>query len=141
MKDEEIKETLDILKKCKDYDDEVYLIKQHGATLLLDYITNLQERVNQYENPDDLTLFYMWLDEKAKDKLKKMQEENKILKENAEHNDKVVDKARWNEMIYKSRCEKGIEYIKDWQSFPHTNGSTHNELRNLLNILQGENNE
>ena len=42
MKDE-IKEILDILQKCKDYDDEVYLIKQHGATLLLDYITNLQE--------------------------------------------------------------------------------------------------
>jgi len=42
MKDE-IKEILDILQKCKDYDDEVYLIKQHGAQILLDYITNLQE--------------------------------------------------------------------------------------------------
>ena len=34
--------------------------------------------------------------------------------------------------------EKAIEYIKDWQSFPHTNGSTHNELKNLLNILGGD---
>lgn len=40
---DEIKEILDILKNCKDYDDEVFLIKQHSATLLLDYITNLQE--------------------------------------------------------------------------------------------------
>ena len=40
---------------------------------LLDYITNLQEKVNQYENPDDMTLFYMWLDEKAKDKMKELQ--------------------------------------------------------------------
>lgn len=28
-----------------------------------------------------------------------------------------------------------IEYIKDWQSFPHTKCTTHNELKNLLNIL------
>ena len=42
---------------------------------------------------------------------------------------------------YKSRNKKAIEYIKEWQSFPHTNGSTHNELRNLLNILQGEDKE
>ena len=32
----------------------------------------LKERINQYENPDDSTLFYMWLDEKAKDKLKQL---------------------------------------------------------------------
>ena len=42
-------------------------------TILKDYITNLQEKINQYENPDDLTLFYMWLDEKAKDKMKELQ--------------------------------------------------------------------
>lgn len=48
---------------------------------IIDYITNLQEKVNQYENPDDLTLFYMWLDVKAKDKMKQLQEENERLKE------------------------------------------------------------
>ena len=42
----EIKEILDILKNCKDYDDEVFLIKQHSATLLLDYINDLQQRNN-----------------------------------------------------------------------------------------------
>ena len=39
------------------------------------------------------------------------------------------------------RIDKAIEYIKGWQSFPHTNGSTHNELRNLINILQGDDKE
>lgn len=35
--------------------------------------------------------------------------------------------------------KEAIEYIKDWQSFPHTNCTTHNELKNLLNILnEGE---
>lgn len=41
---------------------------------IIDYITNLQEKVNQYENPDDLTLFYMWLDVKAKDKMKELED-------------------------------------------------------------------
>lgn len=35
------------------------------------------------------------------------------------------------------RIDKAIEYIKEWQSFPHTNCTIHNELKNLLNILQG----
>lgn len=46
-----------------------------------DEIQDLKQKVNQYENPDDLTLFYMWLDEKAKDKMKELQQENKELKE------------------------------------------------------------
>lgn len=32
---------------------------------------------------------------------------------------------------------KAIEYIEKWQNFPHTNGTTHEELRNLKNILKG----
>ena len=31
------------------------------------------------------------------------------------------------------------EYIKEWQRFPHTNGSTHKELKNLIEILDKEN--
>ena len=27
------------------------------------------------------------------------------------------------------------EYIEEWQRFPHTNGSTHRELKNLIEIL------
>lgn len=38
--------------------------------------------------------------------------------------------------------KEAVEYIKGWQSFPHTNCTTHNELKNLLNILnKGDNNE
>ena len=87
MKDE-IKEILDKLLeyfKESNINDFGYekdkLISYEEAQILLDYITNLQEKVNQYENPDDLTLFYMWLDVKAKDKMKQLQEENERLKE------------------------------------------------------------
>ena len=33
--------------------------------------------------------------------VKKLQQENKILKENAEHNDKVVDKVNWENQLLK----------------------------------------
>lgn len=49
---------------------------------LKDYITNLQEKVDQYENPDDMTLMFMWCNKEAKDKIKQLQEENERLKEN-----------------------------------------------------------
>ena len=49
---DEIKEILEILRRCT-YGSEVYLIKEHGATLLLDYITNLQQE-NQELN-DSIT--------------------------------------------------------------------------------------
>ena len=107
---------------------------------ILDYITNLQEKVNQYENPDDMTLFYMWLDEKAKDKMKQLQKENERLKENVIHNDKVVDEAKWNEMLYKSRNEKAIEKIKKIQKNAIKYGADHDAImcQDLLNILQGD---
>lgn len=41
----------------------------------------LKDRINQYENPENLTLFYMWLDTKAKDKMKQLEKENKRYKE------------------------------------------------------------
>lgn len=59
--------------------------------LLEDYINNLQqenqqlkEKINTYENPDDLTLFYMWLDEKAKDKIKELKQKNESLRKRIE---------------------------------------------------------
>ena len=46
------------------------------------------------------------------DHITNLQKENEILKENAIHNDKIVDKARWNETIYKSRIDNAIEFIE-----------------------------
>lgn len=43
MKNKEIEELLNKLEKCRDYDDEVLLIKQYGANLLLSYIEQLEE--------------------------------------------------------------------------------------------------
>ena len=37
--------------------------------------------------------------------VKKLQQENKILKENAENNDKVVDKVNWENMLLKQKIK------------------------------------
>ena len=77
---EEIKEILEEF-------DNLFEISEAPEDIINDFnkikncFTNLQQKVDQYENPDDMTLFYMWLDEKAKDKIKKLQQENKKLKE------------------------------------------------------------
>ncbi len=70
------------------------------------------------------------------DYITNLQKENEMLKDNAIHNDKVVDKARWNEMIYKSRIEKAVEYIKLYASYDNNFCLDYHELNNLLKILQ-----
>lgn len=55
---------------------------------------------------------------------------------------KYVDELEKKVEQLESIRKEAIEYIKDWQSFPHTNCTTHNELKNLLNILnKGDNKE
>lgn len=44
-------------------------------------------------NGDDFIPLWEWV--------KQLQQENKILRENAEHNDKVVDKVNWENMLLK----------------------------------------
>lgn len=67
-----------------------------------------------------------------------LEQENKILRKNAEHNDKVVDNARWNEMIYKSRNKKAIEYIKSYKNDYAPYELSNYNIRELLNILGGD---
>ena len=74
------------------------------------------------------------------DYITNLQQENERLKENAIHNDKVVDKAKWNEMIYKSRIEKAIDYITTEQLYTNYQWGKSQYvkiLKDLLNILQG----
>ena len=40
---------------------------------------------------------------KTKQIIEELQQENKILRENAEHNDKVVDKVNWENMLLKKK--------------------------------------
>lgn len=55
-------------------------------------------------NPKKQLEFYKQLSEQ-------LQQENKILKENAEHNDKVVDKVNWENNLLKQQNKKYKEVI------------------------------
>lgn len=71
--------------------------------------------------------------------LDNLQKENQILKENAIHNDKVVDKARWNETIYKSRNDKAKEKLKSVNLYGLRSGKTLISalINDVLDILEG----
>ena len=45
---------------------------------LLEEIERLNKKIEQYENPEDMTLMFMWCDEKAKDEIKRL---NNIINE------------------------------------------------------------
>lgn len=100
-------------------------------------IRELKEKLKQYEDPDDLTLFYMWLDGNAKDKMKHMENEIKQLKQ-------------FNQMLtemgedYKSRCEKANEKIKSFNLISGFRGGKtiiSKLLYDLDNILNGRSDE
>jgi len=94
-------------------------------------ITNLEQENKQYKE-------YV---KELKESLMNYHIKNNKLIENAIHNDKVVDKARWNEMLYKSRIDKAIEYIKEKTTNEYTGeelGYSDNiDYEHLLNILTG----
>ena len=70
----------------------------------------LKEKINTYENPEDLTLMFMYCDEKAKDKIKQLKE--------------VIEEVR--------------EYIEDSCYYPELenySNMTSEEVKELLQIL------
>ena len=76
------------------------------------YTINGQEHLG--ENLKKQCIEYIEELQKENQSLKK---ENKILRENAEHNDKVVDKINWENQLLKKQLEKykrlGFEHLND----------------------------
>ena len=152
----EIKEILEYYRKYMSIKDCIKLSK------IEDYITNLQQKVEQYENPDDLTLFYMWLDEKAKDKMKHLQQENERLKKKLDCKERltkimpentefiILSKADYDRqeneielalIDYKSRVEKADELL-ELKQLRYLNEPEYRictlDLQEVRNILQGD---
>ena len=51
--------------------------------------------------------------ETLRDIVLELQEENKILRENAEHNDKVVDKVNWENLKLKKQIDEYKEMVSN----------------------------
>jgi len=72
-------------------DDINYILQENKQ--LKEKIERLKEQINAYENPDDMTLMFMWCDEKAKDKINKLQQKiDKAIEYIKEHSYLVQDK-------------------------------------------------
>ena len=57
---------IEIIKKYGSIENYIYKLEQKNK--------ELKEKINTYENPEDLTLMFMYCDEKAKDKIKQLKE-------------------------------------------------------------------
>ena len=58
-------------------------------------------KTREDENDNNLKITYTIKPSFTTRKLKQLQQENKILRENAENNDKVVDKVNWENQLLK----------------------------------------
>ena len=66
-------------------------------------IERLNKKIEQYENPEDMTLMFMWCDEKAKDEIKRLNNIiNEIEKELNKDFNTYMTGNRQNGKIYKA---------------------------------------
>ena len=119
MKDE-IKEILDDLKNKDCYINDETILTFDEASLLLDYITNLQEQQNQ---------FAYTINELGKSNVNLQQRNIELMVER--------DRARGENKVLQDRRYKAIEYINK-----HTNNEVEYldiiEVKELKNILERE---
>ena len=79
--------------------------------------------------------------EELEQKVEQLEKENKILKESAEHNDKVVDKVNWENMLLKGKLKDLKERIMLKQLRlvnEETYNILHSDLNELLEVLDEE---
>ena len=120
-----------------------------------DEIRGILKEIECYQNEDICLIMLSQKENKALlDYITNLQQENESLKEQLEYlrSGEYLNQVKWErdlnenlnqtmsiELInYKSRCEKGIEYIKDTTFFGLRSGKTFMSkyLNDLLSILQ-----
>lgn len=139
MNKEIIKRLKERLKDSLNYEFDLTF---DDRKLLLSYIEQLEKKIDQYENPDDLTLFYMWLDIKAKDKMKQLEADYK------EANDSITwwtnryNAVERDNRDYKSRIDKAIEILYKRKHVENLFGGVENSNTDkIINILKGDSDE
>lgn len=120
-------------------------LNNYSANLLLSYIEQLEKKVGQYENPDDLTLFYMWLDTKAKDKMKQLEKENDRLKKDYS----IIVNENCDNLLLEKKVEqlqnnrdKAIEILYKRKHVENLFGGVENSNTDkIIHILKGDSDE
>lgn len=114
-------EDINLLKEMKNnclktsvYEDEKRLLKANAITkFLAEHQENqqLKEQIKQYTDTDDLTLMYMYCNEKAKDKIKELKKQLKITQDGFMASvEESCELAKENQK-YKEVIDKAIMYV------------------------------
>ena len=118
-----------------------YLLTPIESNLLSAYIKELQqenkelkEKINTYENPDDLTLMFMYCDEKAKDKIKALQERIEYLERSNNRREETIELERKENLELHNKIDKAIDYIKKYQQIYDIDGSIEKQI-DEFNVL------
>lgn len=94
-------------KMKRDFQRQIQILKNSNAKVK-------EENKKSKENIDFLETYCIDAGNtlsKFDDENRILQKENKILKENAEHNDKVVDEVNWQNVLLKTQCNALKETI------------------------------
>ncbi|MBR1386251.1 MAG: hypothetical protein IJ568_05435 [Bacilli bacterium] len=88
---------------------------------------------------DDYVVMKKSSRQKLINELKQIKKENKILRKNAEHNDKVVDKVNWEINVLKHNRDKALKFIKE-NSYKRGDGTImyDTDIQELEDILKGD---
>lgn len=90
-------------------------------------LINVLVNVLPIEDYDELTSY-----------IARLEKENKVLRENAENNDKVVDKVHWENQLLKNRIDKTTNYYyKKLAECLKENKQMPDESVMMFNLLEG----
>lgn len=98
-------------------------------------ITELCKKLDENKKVQEEYEKFLKGEEKLLHAYEKLEQENKILKENAENNDKVVDKVNWQNMLLKKENQKLKDELKNK---PDTQITLQDDKGNKFILIQTE---
>lgn len=91
-------------------------VEEENTTVLDLYNENkeLRKKIKVYEDPEDLTLMFMYCNEKTKDKIKELEEQLEVGKE--QYNDLVEEKEKLDaeNQVLKNNKNEALRYMKNY---------------------------
>lgn len=115
--------------------DYLKYIENYTINDLADEFNTQNFVIQDKDKFNEILLYYHF---KQNEEIEQLQKENKILRENAEHNDKVVDKFNWENLKLKKQLEEykrlGFEHLNDKCN------KLENQQEEFINYLENEKN-
>lgn len=122
LRQKEFELNMELLEENMKLKKRIDNIKSHYETeiesnkYINDEYKRLKKQLDIYENPEDMTLMFMWCDEKAKDEIKRLKKQNEFLmkRENTLQSLEQYLENMWSE-TQDVWFVKLINKIKEWE--------------------------